>query len=264
MAVAVGCARTRTTVAAHAIGERVVRVGFVIESTGNTISCLLNPVSLVVSRTAGIVPERTLSGAFARRAAADAPLIYTAGGRTELHLELLFDAPLNSAMRATPAGAPAQERDVRDMTAPFFALSENADDPAKLPIVRFVWGKAWNVRGIVAAVSERLEHFSQNGVPQRSWMTMRFLRVLEAAPSAAQAAPPALDLSDAGRDRAKDHVVAGAGNASDVGAQRLDTIAAQYYGDPSLWRAIARYNGIDNRANVPSGTTLRIPPTAGT
>ena len=57
-------------------------------------------MSLVVSRTAGIIPERTLSGAFSRRGAADAPLLYTAGGRTELHLELLFDAPLHSAMQA--------------------------------------------------------------------------------------------------------------------------------------------------------------------
>ena len=68
-----------------------------------------------------------------------------------------------------------QERDVRDLTAPFFTLAENAADPGKLPFARFIWGKAWNVRGVVAAVSERLEHFSQGGVPQRSWMTMRFL-----------------------------------------------------------------------------------------
>ena len=241
----------------------MVRVGFVIEATGDTISCLLNPVSLEVTRTAGIVPERTLSGAFSRHAAADAPLLYTAGGRTELHLELLFDAPLHTALRGATAAGNGQESDVRDMTAPFFALSENADDPKKLPIVRFVWGKAWNVRGIVAAVSERLEHFSQSGVPQRSWMTMRFLRVLESNAPARQAPPPALDLSDAGRDRARDHIVAGGQGANDVAGQRLDNIAANYYGDPSLWRAIARYNAIDDPARVPPGTTLRIPPAAG-
>ena len=245
----------------------MVRVGFVIESTGESISCLLNPVSLVVSRTAGIIPERTVSGAFSRRGAADAPLLYTAGGRTELHLELLFDAPLHAAMRATPAAPDApQERDVRDLTAPFFTLSENAAEPGKLPVARFIWGKAWNVRGVVAAVSERLEHFSQGGVPQRSWMTMRFLRVLETRPSDAKPAPPpALDLSDAGRERAKDHVVAGSQVANDtVAGQRLDNLASRYYGDPSLWRQIAQYNAIDDPARIPPGTTLRIPPAAGT
>lgn len=242
----------------------MVRVGFVIESTGETISCLLNPVSLIVSRTAGIVPERTLSGAFSRRSAADAPLLYTGGGRTELHLELLFDAPLNTAMKAGVSLAPPQESDVRDMTAAFFALSENTADPAGLPIVRFVWGKAWNLRGIVAAVSERLEHFSQSGVPQRSWMTMRFLRVLEPAmQNDRPVAAPLLDLSPSGRDRAKDHIVAGGQGAGDVSGQRLDAIAARYYGDPSLWRAIARYNGIDDPSRVPEGTTVRLPPVQG-
>lgn len=243
----------------------MVRVGFVIESTGDTISCSLNPTSLVVSRTAGIVPERTLSGAFARRGAADAPLLYTAGGRTELHLELLFDAPLHSVLRAKSNSGESDESDVRDLTAPFFALAENASDPRKLPLARFIWGKAWNIRGIVAAVSERLEHFSQSGVPQRSWMTMRFLRVLEARRDDARPAPPpSLDLSDDGRERARDHVVAGSRGVSDVlPGERLDSLASRYYGDPSLWRALARYNGIDDPARVPPGTTLRIPPTTG-
>jgi hypothetical protein len=244
----------------------MVRVGFVIESSGQTISALLNPVSLIVSRTSGIIPERTPSGAFARRGAADAPLLYAGGGRTELHLELLFDAPLHSALRGQPDQSTAtNEPDVRDLTAPFFALAENPDDPQHLPIARFIWGKSWNVRGIVAAVSERLEHFSQNGVPQRSWMTMRFLRVLEAATQTQRAVPAsALDTSDASRERARDHMVAGSGSASaGTSGERLDSVAAQYYGDPSLWRVLARYNGIEDPANVPAGTTLRLPPIAG-
>jgi hypothetical protein len=243
----------------------VVRVGFVIESTRQRITALLNPVSLVVSRTAGIVPERTVSGAFSRRGAADAPLLYTGGGRTELNLELLFDAPLHAALRGTaPAPASADEPDVRDMTAPFFMLAENSEDPARLPIVRFIWGKSWNVRGIVAAVSERLEHFTQSGVPQRSWMKMRFLRVLESA-SASEGRPvvaaAALDTSDAARERARDHVIAGSGSpAAAHTGERLDALASRYYGNPSLWRVLARYNGIDDPARIAPGTTLRIPP----
>lgn len=245
----------------------MVRVGFVIESTRQRITALLNPVSLVVSRTAGIVPERTLSGAFSRRGAADAPLLYTGGGRTELNLELLFDAPLHAALRGTapaPAAASTDEPDVRDMTAPFFMLAENAEDPARLPIVRFIWGKSWNVRGIVAAVSERLEHFTQSGVPQRSWMKMRFLRVLESAGASdgqRAVAATALDTSDAARERARDHVVAGsASSAAAHSGERLDSLAARYYGNPALWRVLARYNGIEDPARIAPGTTLRIPP----
>ncbi|HEY1656495.1 MAG TPA: hypothetical protein VGF86_15440 [Candidatus Tumulicola sp.] len=245
----------------------MVRVGFVIESTGDTIAALLNPMSLVVSRTAGVVPEKTLSGSFSRRGAADAPLLYTGGGRTEMHLELLFDAPLRTALRGTSeAAATVTEPDVRDMTAPFFALAENPDEPRQLPFARFIWGKAWNVRGLVVAVSERLEHFTQNGVPQRSWMTMRFVRVLETALNGRRAVPASsLDTSDAARERARDHVVAGAASPSaNLPGERLDHLASRYYGDPSLWRVLARYNNIADPARIPPGTTLRIPPTSGT
>ena len=243
----------------------MVRVGFLIESSGETISALLNPMSLVVSRTAGVVPERTLSGTFSRRGAADAPLLYTGGGRTELHLELLFDAPLRTALQGSSDRiAPTDEPDVRDMTAPFFTLAENAEDPRRLPFARFIWGKSWNVRGLVAAVSERLEHFSLNGVPQRSWMTMRFLRVLDTATAERRAIPAsALDTSDAGRERARDHVVASAADPAAVHpGERLDQLASRYYGDPSLWRVLARYNNIADPNQIPPGTTLRIPPVA--
>lgn len=244
----------------------MVRVGFVVESSGATISALLNPISLVVSRSAGVVPQRTLSGAFARRSAADAPLLYTGGGRTELHLELLFDAPLHSALLGkTDQRNVVDEPDVRELTAPFFNLAENAEDPRTIPLVRFIWGKAWNVRGIVAAVSERLEHFTQSGVPQRSWMTMRFVRVLESAATDARNVPAsALDTSDGGRERARDYVVPAAATPSDVlPGERLDRLASRYYGDPSLWRVLARYNGIEDPSRIAPGTTLRIPPLQG-
>jgi hypothetical protein len=241
----------------------VVRVGFVVESTGATISALLNPTSLVVSRTAGVVPERTPSGSFARRAAPDAPLLFTGGGRTELQLQLLFDAPLHAALNGKlDQRDSTEEPDVRDLTAPFFVLGENPVESQTLPIVRFIWGKSWNVRGVVAAVSEKLEHFTQSGVPQRSWMTMRFLRVLEAAnPQPAPLSSVALDTSDASRERGKDHVVSGAGTAADASSgERLDRLASRYYGDPSLWRVLATYNNIEDPARIPAGTTLRIPP----
>jgi hypothetical protein len=243
----------------------VVRVGFVIEATGQTVQCLLNPISVVLRRTAGVVPERSPGGLFSRAGAWDYPLLFTGGGTTDLELELLFDAPLHAAMRAQNAGTPAPEvePDVRDLTAPFFNLSENPADRTRPPIVRFIWGKAWNLRGVVVAVSERLEHFSESGVPHRSWMTMRFLRVIEAAAERGEVRSPALDLSTSGRDRARDHVVSGADGAGGIvtsSGDRIDTLAARYYGDPSLWRSIAAYNQIDDPARLPAGTALRIPP----
>jgi nucleoid-associated protein YgaU len=52
--------------------------------------------------------------------------------------------------------------------------------------------------------------------------------------------------------------VLGAGDG--LAGERLEDIAFLYYGDPSAWRVIAAFNGIDDPARVPAGTLLRIPP----
>ena len=42
---------------------------------------------------------------------------------------------------------------------------------------------------------------------------------------------------------------------------RLDNLAFQFYGDPSLWWYIAKANDL-NSINIPAGTPLRIPASA--
>jgi hypothetical protein len=42
--------------------------------------------------------------------------------------------------------------------------------------------------------------------------------------------------------------------------ERLDQLAEEYYGDPSLWRLIAKANDIDDPTQINSGTALQIPP----
>ena len=50
------------------------------------------------------------------------------------------------------------------------------------------------------------------------------------------------------------HVIATEGD-------RLDNLAFQFYGDPSLWWYIAKANDL-NSINIPAGTSLRIPASA--
>jgi hypothetical protein len=153
----------------------VERVVFLIEDTNERLRCLLNPESLVVRRRAGVQPRRSLTGQLTSRDLTDEPLLFTGGGSTELQLDLLFDVSL--------AGSSIQGEDVRDLTGPLWRLSENSASEtnySRLTIARFIWGKSWNIPGVVTAVSERLEHFTQAGTPQRSWLRMRFVRVNEA------------------------------------------------------------------------------------
>jgi nucleoid-associated protein YgaU len=48
-----------------------------------------------------------------------------------------------------------------------------------------------------------------------------------------------------------------------VQGERLDEIAARYYGDPSLWRLIADFNGVADPGHLAPGSILRIPPLSG-
>ena len=150
------------------------RIAFLLEETGERIDCLLNPESFVIQRTAGVQPRRAIGGPLTGAALTDDPILYTGGGRTELTLDLLFDVSL-----ATAAAPP---EDVRAMTRPLWNLAENPEDDGSdgtPTLVRFIWGKAWNVPAVVTAVAERYEHFTPEGVPQRSWLRLRLLRVSE-------------------------------------------------------------------------------------
>jgi hypothetical protein len=212
----------------------------------------------------------------------DDPLLYTGGGRTEIELDLLFDVELGGSSITT--------NDVRDLTAPLWNLAESATDAATPvqadmgdtpyggpPLVRFVWGKSWNIPGVVSAVAERLEQFTTQGVPRRSWLRMRFLRVSEP-----QAQPPRREpflpreVVEAVQQRAatqdeetnpeeiRTHeVLGGSRDNGEIQGERLDEIAARYYGDPSLWRLIASFNNIADPAHLTPGMILRIPPLPG-
>jgi hypothetical protein len=235
------------------------RVAFIVDSTGERIGCLLNPEGLVVRRWSGVRRRRSIAGAIRADALADDPLVFTGGGRTELELELLFDVDL--------LGSTPQVEDVRELTQPLWRLAENvelADGTTHPPIVRFVWGKAWNVPAVVAAVAERLEAFGPAGAPRRSWMRMRLLRVVDPT-----ATPKPLEGTfPVDEEPIEVHHVVGGGarpgaEGGDAGApigERLDQLAQRYYGDPAAWRAIAEANDLDDPLRLPPDAALRIPP----
>jgi len=235
------------------------RVAFMVEQTGDRIPCMLNPDSVVLRRLAGVQPRRSSGGALSRGVLADDPLFYTGGGTTEVLLNLLFDVSLSEAAQ--------QIDDVRSMTRPLFELSQGrakTSGQAELPLVRFVWGKAWNVLGVVSAVSERLECFTSEGAPQRSWMRIRMLRVGEPEEPAQSLdepiAPSDISPEEVSGEESDFYSVTGEGMGDDSSTERLDQIAFTKYGSSSWWKLIAAFNNIDDPLNVTAGTTLRLPP----
>jgi hypothetical protein len=249
------------------------RVAFLIEATNERIGCLLNPESLVLRRAAGVRPRQSGGGQLTGTGLADDPVLYTGGGRTELECLLLFDVGLGDSTIET--------EDVRMLTGPLWNLAENKgrDDLSSASatggfggyggprIVRFVWGKSWNVPGVIVTVAERLEQFTTEGVPQRSWLSLRLLRVNEPSPgqpadlTSPPPMPPNLENLQLDEGDMLAHELEGGGNEGErAGGERLDEIAQRYYGDSSLWRLIAAFNSIADPMRIAAGTVLRIPP----
>ncbi len=234
------------------------RAAFLIEATQERVTCLLNPEHVTVQRTAGIRQRATLSGQLGGRYLSDDPLLYTGGGSTQLTMSLLFDVTL--------LGSSFMTDDVRNLTQPLWNLSENQTQRTSAPAyvqpyhVRFIWGKVWSFPGVIAAISERLEDFTSQGIPRRSWLRLRMLRIDEGA-SAIRTPPLSEPLTAVAqpvllqRD-AVVHEVMGSGGDT----ERLDEIAAHYYGNPALWRVIANANEIRDPLNLTPGLRLTIPP----
>lgn len=248
-----------------------------IEETGERVTCLLNPESVVMRRVAGIRPRRSIGGSLSGTELADDAMLFTGGGMTEMFLNLLFDVAL------TDPAASLKVEDVRSMTSPLWKLAENSGEPRNYgepPRVRFVWGKSWNIPGVVASVSEHLDYFDQTGTPLRSWLRMRFLRVVEPLMETTAKAPP-LPLANAIAAQPTPTTTATTSEVplpqppatetpsrevkihSYAAGERLDQLVRQqygFYGHPSLWRLIASYNGISDPLNIPAGTILQFPP----
>lgn len=250
------------------------RVAFLIEESGERIDCLLNPESLEVSRLAGVRARGAPTGRVTGAALADDPLHLTGGGRTELALDLLFDTELSPT--------PGAVADVRAHTRRLWQLAENSGGDrggGGPPRARFVWGKTWNVPGIVSTIAERFDRFDAAGTPRRSWLRMRFLRVADSAAEAeaeyeamiseAELAMQTDRLDGAQEtspadDDARSVMVTGIGGAGDEpGVVRFDLLASDGLGNPMLWRRLAAHNGIDDPLHVPSGTPLSVPRSTG-
>lgn len=272
------------------------RVAFLVEGTGERITCMLNPEHIVQRRIAGLAPRRGGAGIVAGSAWSDSPLQHTGGGRTEIELQLLFDVNLLPApvVPAPPSPVPAQEvvageatgrgsaasaapapppprRDVRDHTRPLWQLAENSADGGRgVPYVRMVLGKEWNVLAVVEALAERFEQFDTSGTPRRSWLSMRLVRVPDPNPPAPETPAP-VGIPDAAAAEAAAsapvaiHTVIGGGPATAggtaAGGETLPEIAARYFGGRcALWRWIADVNLLDEVIWPEAGRGLIIPP----
>jgi hypothetical protein len=157
-------------------------------------------------------------------------LQFVRGNAPTLTMDLFFDT--------TGTGV-----DVRAHTDLVVGLTELNPHSHAPPRLLFLWGSLV-FPCVLERVTQRFVYFSPAGLPLRAELAVSFHgddqleRLLAGVP-----------LESA--DRAKGWVV----RAGDT----LQSIAAQEYGDPRLWRPIAAASGLDNPLTIQVGQRLTVP-----
>ncbi|MGH9936311.1 MAG: CIS tube protein [Blastocatellia bacterium] len=155
---------------------------------------------------------------------------FVRGSAQTLTMELFFDT--------TDLGV-----DVRVFTALVLALTDVNSDTHAPPRLLFLWGTLV-FPCVLESVTQRFEYFNTLGMPLRARLTVSF-RGYDLLADLLSSIP----LLSA--DRTKRRVV--------KSGDTLQGIAAQEYGDPRAWRAIAEANNINNPLTLPVGRGIVIP-----
>ena len=109
------------------------------------------------------------------------------------------------------------------------------------PLCSLRWGRFDIFQGVLSNLDQRFTMFLSDGTPVRATLSCTFIEYTT------ESHMRELHSSDV----AKTRIV----RRDDT----LQSIAAEQYGDPTLWRAIAKANGIVNPRAVQPGTVLMIP-----
>lgn len=202
---------------------------FESESSSRNLKAMFNPSRLSVSRSV-----QWQSQDVAKR---DNPEMHHTGAPpTTLNVELFFDT----------YDSPSRNKEsVRIHTDKLLGLATVDGDKHRPPICRLTWGSDHAFfQGVVEQLQLQFTLFMEDGKPVRATATCTF-KSWKANIKDLQ------DQNLMSSDVAKVWVV--------KHGQTLSTIATQEYGDPRLWRPIARANNIDNPMKLRPGAVLVLP-----
>jgi Contractile injection system tube protein len=195
------------------------------------VECRFNPREYVIAKSATWM--RTPA-----RGAQSAPMPEFVGTNPRtLQMELFFDE--------WESGSGEVSKDVEKLlewTNPTpESISANRPSPQ---IVYFQWGTKPLFNAYVKSVSARYTMFRGDGSPVRAHVTAVFEEVPDE--------PTGQNPTSGGEPGTRFRVA--------VATDTLHSIAHQEYGDPTLWRAVARVNRIDDPLRLAPGIRLAIPP----
>ena len=207
------------------------------KTTGHELQVMFNPSEYSISRNMNYaevqVPGLTT------------PLLQFVRGEAQtLSLELFLDASdrLNIGKTSSGQNAPLGIETEIDALRSLVEITKKTHAP---PVVEFTWGAETKAfRGVITSYTEKFVLFSQTGTALRARVTLQLKAYVA----------PDVQLKEIDKqspDRTKTHVV--------LEGERIDTIAADEYGDPAQWPAIARANGLARPRILTVGALLIIP-----
>lgn len=169
----------------------------------------------------------------------DSPILQFIRGQNEkLTLDLFFDTTEN--------GIGEQARDVRNLTGPFYQLVKIQPKTHAPPRIRITWGQGLSFKAIVESVQQKFTLFNPQGIPLRATLSVALREYKTLEEQLAE-----LNLQSA--DHSKHRII--------QRGETLSRIAAEEYGDPTLWRALAEANpDIASPRRLTPGAVLVIPP----
>jgi nucleoid-associated protein YgaU len=205
------------------------------------IKVLFNPNTYSITKSVSWmpVPSNGQSGGGADRRKNAPPLQFGGGEGRSLSLELFFD---------TTEETNDTKRDVRNLTNQIGKLTRIVRDldPQRPPICVVSWGRAtpagsdFPFTGVVSQLTQSFSLFLSDGRPVRANLTATFIEYLD----------PTKDALENDPEFTTRVVKRG---------DTLSSISAEVYGDPTLWRAIAEANRLNDPRQVPVGLRLNIP-----
>jgi len=180
-----------------------------------------------------------------RRRELNAPLLsFVGGGSRSLSLQLFFDVTESPLVDGLPA------KDVRALTNKLVELTRISRNKMRPPVCRVFWGSSrfansdFPFTGVVSQLQQEFTFFDSSGTPLRANVNVSFTEFLgwgKGAEKDRRQTDPILTTRVVRR------------------GDSLDQIAAEVYGDPGGWRAIAETNDIDDPRRLDVGMSLRIP-----
>ncbi len=174
----------------------------------------------------------------------DGPIIqYISGDATELSLSLFLDTYVPKSTSLISFGPPKESTDVSIITKQIADATSIDGSMHRPPKVTFKWGSL-NFEGVVTKMNHTYTMFTEKGMPVRAKVSLTFKSLI--SPKDTKRKSPFESP-----DRTKYRTLRqGTG---------LWDIANMEYGDPDMWKVIARENGILNPLDVRPGQVVKLP-----